>query len=77
MSVFTCQMQNNAYKVIYDTLFCQILILCNEGKIGKKYLKIEGIGIPKNGSTMYPAKISFRLTSIQIQSMMLKNLSSQ
>ena len=50
MSGFTCQMQNN--EVIYDSLFCQILILCNEGKIGKKYLKIEGIGIPKNGSTM-------------------------
>ena len=51
MSGFTCQMQNNVYEVIYDTLFCQILILCNEGKIGKKYMKIEGIGIPKNGST--------------------------
>ena len=40
------------YQVIYDTLFCQILILCNEGKIGTKYLKIEGNGIPKNGSSM-------------------------
>ena len=45
MSGFTYQMQNNVYQVIYDILFCQILLLCNQGKIVKKYLKIEGSGM--------------------------------
>ena len=45
MSGFTYQMQNNVYQVIYDILFCQILLLCNQGKIGKKYLKIEASGM--------------------------------
>ena len=52
MSGFTYQIQNNVYQVIYDILFCQILMLCIGGKIGKKSMKIEGIGIPKNGPTI-------------------------